>query len=255
MAPIRRKNSQESSRSESSSNGDSWHPIDIDTRSDNGGSSDLVSTAMANFTTLYRTHCQVIYDLAERQNFAGISTVIKQFWQELGPPYRGIANHPEVIHNIGNDDTILYDVSAVVIVPGFLTPLPLTTLQAIQDFAKQYDEWVVVSLYGHSQQLCSKKLEVARTFTGILAKLCSLNHLSQSAASIVQNKDQTTQMVADWDSIDFESLRDQAAIICQCGKTDLVQIKPLINPLPSSGNRHKAIAAVICPVGSMGWLG
>ncbi|KAK9720289.1 hypothetical protein K7432_004216 [Basidiobolus ranarum] len=218
---MNRKDSQDS---DLYSNSEMWHPIEFDTLNEKGISSSLPPVAVTNFMSLYRSHCQTVYELVGRQNFIGISTVVKQFWQELAPQYRGIANSPEVIHLIGRDDTLLYDNISRLLFTTVLTPLPLVTIQAIQDFAKQYEGWIIVSLYGHSQMLYTKKLEVARTFTGVLIKLCSLNHLSQSAASIIQNKDQTTQMVVDWANVDFESLRDQAAIICQCGKADLIQI-------------------------------
>ncbi|ORX82037.1 hypothetical protein K493DRAFT_342260 [Basidiobolus meristosporus CBS 931.73] len=214
---------QESSTTEPSPGSEMWHTIEFDALSEKGVSSGLPPAAITNFMSLYRAHCQKVYDL--------ISTLVKQFWQELAPHYKSIANSPEVIQLITRDDTLLYDVRWLIalnisrlLFTTVLTPLPLATIQSIQDFAKQYEGWIVISLYGHSQQLYSKKLEVARTFTGVLTKLCSLNHLSQSAASIIQSKDQTTQMVVDWAKVDFESLREQAAIICQCGKTDLVQI-------------------------------
>ncbi|KAK9695665.1 hypothetical protein K7432_012844 [Basidiobolus ranarum] len=171
-----------------------------------------------------RSHCQQVYELVSSLNFNEVSTTIKQFWQELDPFYKNLANSPEVLYVIGADDMLLYDHVSRLLFTNVLTPLPLTTIQAIQNFAKDYEGWVVASLYGYSQSLYTKKLEVARTFTDVLMKLCSLNHLSQSAASVVQNKDQTLQMVADWANVDFESLRDQAAIVCHCSKVDLVQI-------------------------------
>lgn len=51
-----------------------------------------------------------------------------------------------------------------------------------------------------------------------------LNQLSQGAALVLDAGDQVHQMLLDWNRIDFEGLREQAAWVTDCRRLDVSQI-------------------------------
>ncbi len=63
---------------------------------------------------------------------------------------------------------------------------------------------------------------MARKFSQSLHKQASLNHLTQAARAVLTNTAQINQMLIDWNRLDFEFIKDQAAWICQCGD-DIIQ--------------------------------
>jgi uncharacterized protein YfcZ (UPF0381/DUF406 family) len=63
---------------------------------------------------------------------------------------------------------------------------------------------------------------VAKKFSQSLHKQASLNHLTQAARAVLQNASQISQMIVDWNRLDFDFIKDQASWICQCGD-DIIQ--------------------------------
>ena len=43
-----------------------------------------------------------------------------------------------------------------------------------------------------------------------------MNHLAQAARAVLQNPQQIVQMVEDLNRVDFKSIQEQAAWVCQC---------------------------------------
>jgi len=60
-----------------------------------------------------------------------------------------------------------------------------------------------------------KKLMIVRKFARFLYRQASLNHLAQAARSILQNPTHVSQMLVDWNRLEFEFIRDQAFWICK----------------------------------------
>jgi len=60
-------------------------------------------------------------------------------------------------------------------------------------------------------------MHVVKKFSQSLHKQASLNHLTQAARAVLQNTTQVSQMIIDWNRLDFEFIKDQASWICQCG--------------------------------------
>ena len=53
-------------------------------------------------------------------------------------------------------------------------------------------------------------------FFKLKRRYTSLNHLAQAARAVLQNPQQIVQMVEDLNRVDFKSIQEQAAWVCQC---------------------------------------
>lgn len=95
------------------------------------------------------------------------------------------------------------------LIPGVLQPLPASLTQAIKQFATQLSSWLESSLMHFPEKLKQKKLEVASTFSKSLRRKTSLTHLAQAARTVLHSAEPVTQMVNDWQDIDFKEIIKQ----------------------------------------------
>jgi regulatory factor X 1/2/3 len=110
------------------------------------------------------------------------------------------------------------------LIPNILYPMPLYVIQAIRHLARSLESWIQKAMEGYSPEFMARKLEVSRAFSVQLRRHTSINHLSQASSAIFENGEQIQQMVHDWNRLDLESIREQASWICECRKTDVIQI-------------------------------
>jgi len=169
------------------------------------------------FFVNYKQHNQNLIDAVYRHLFLEVDKTLQQFWQSLPPQYRVLLQIPEVVELVADKDQLTYKAMATVLLPNVLQALPVSIPQAIRQFAKQLETWLTTAMEGLPQLLVQKKLNVVKKFSQSLHKQASLNHLTQAARAVLQNSTQVSQMIIDWNRLDFEFITDQASWICQCG--------------------------------------
>ncbi|KND04216.1 uncharacterized protein SPPG_01648 [Spizellomyces punctatus DAOM BR117] len=172
----------------------------------------------------YKEHCQNILQSVQYMKFNEVETIIKSYWQNLPSGDRDIVNSSEIVEYVWRYDSLLYDTIMNLLLPNVLQMMPIQIIQAVRQFARQLEGWMLKALEGYSQLLTSRKIEVAKVFIQQLRRHTSLNHLAQAAAAVLDNQDQVNQMLTDWNRIDFENIRDQASWVCECRKADIMQI-------------------------------
>jgi regulatory factor X 1/2/3 len=172
------------------------------------------------FMITYKQHCQNLIDSVFRHHFLDVDKLLQQFWQTLvgQAQFRLLLSTPDFIEQIAEKDQLTYKAMATVLLPNVLQALPVSIPQAIRQFAKQLEQWLATALEGLPSNLVTKKMNVAKKFSQSLHKQASLNHLTQAARAVLQNTTQVSQMIIDWNRLDFEFIRDQASWICQCGE-------------------------------------
>lgn len=170
------------------------------------------------FMTSYRAHCQALVDSTYKHHFMDVDKLLQHFWQSLPSQYRILVSTPDVVDLIIEKDQLTYKAIATVLLPNVLQSLPVSIPQSIRQFAKQLEVWLANSLDGLPQNLVLKKMNVVKKFSQSLHKQASLNHLTQAARAVLQNTTQVSQMIIDWNRLDFEFIKDQATWICQCGE-------------------------------------
>ncbi|KAI9089989.1 RFX DNA-binding domain-containing protein [Phlyctochytrium arcticum] len=172
----------------------------------------------------YNKHCQTILQSVQYMKFNEVEGIIKSYWLSLSPSDRELINSPEIVEYVWRYDSLLYDTIMNLLLPNVLQMMPIQIIQAVRQFARQLEGWMLKSLAPYSQLLVSRKIEVAKVFIQQLRRHTSLNHLAQAAAAVLDNQEQVNQMLTDWNRIDFETIRDQASWVCECRKSDIMQI-------------------------------
>ncbi|XP_050417756.1 transcription factor RFX4 isoform X2 [Patella vulgata] len=170
---------------------------------------DVGEDKVATFLVMYRTHCQRILDTVIRANFDEVQNFLIHFWQGMPSHIVPILDSPTIVMLVGVCDSILYKAISSVLMPTVLQALPESLTQVIRRFAKQLDEWLIVSLNSLPETLKKIKFDLARRFSQVLRRQTSLNHLCQAARTVIHSTDITSQMLDDWLNIDLNSIIKQ----------------------------------------------
>ncbi|EMP33529.1 DNA-binding protein RFX2 [Chelonia mydas] len=113
-------------------------------------------------------------------------------------------------------DHILYQALVEILIPDVLRPVPGTLTQAIRNFAKSLEGWLMNAMSDFPPQIVQTKVGVVSAFAQTLRRYTSLNHLAQAARAVLQNTSQINQMLSDLNRVDFANVQEQASWVCQC---------------------------------------
>uniref|UniRef100_A0AAY4DYA1 DNA-binding protein RFX2 n=1 Tax=Denticeps clupeoides TaxID=299321 RepID=A0AAY4DYA1_9TELE len=182
--------------------------------------------------TLYRDHCEATLDVVMNLQFHFIEKLWQSFWCSV-PSNDGsttITNRFEPVlkkllslckfepvkHWMRSCDHILYQALVEILIPDVLRPVPSTLTQAIRNFAKSLEGWLISAMSDFPQEIVRTKVAVVSAFAQTLRRYTSLNHLAQAARAVLQNTSQINQMLADLNRVDFANVQEQASWVCQC---------------------------------------
>ncbi|KYO41170.1 DNA-binding protein RFX2 isoform B [Alligator mississippiensis] len=187
---------------------------------------------------LYRRHCEATLDVVMNLQFHYIEKLWQSFWSPKTPPSDGSTPMPssEEEHDgiLSKDklitlckyepiskwmrscDHILYQTLVEILIPDVLRPVPSTLTQAIRNFAKSLEGWLMNAMSDFPPQIVQTKVAVVSAFAQTLRRYTSLNHLAQAARAVLQNTSQINQMLSDLNRVDFANVQEQASWVCQC---------------------------------------
>uniref|UniRef100_A0AAY4DYB1 RFX-type winged-helix domain-containing protein n=1 Tax=Denticeps clupeoides TaxID=299321 RepID=A0AAY4DYB1_9TELE len=178
--------------------------------------------------TLYRDHCEATLDVVMNLQFHFIEKLWQSFWCSVpsndGTVYihhtllalLSLCKFEPVKHWMRSCDHILYQALVEILIPDVLRPVPSTLTQAIRNFAKSLEGWLISAMSDFPQEIVRTKVAVVSAFAQTLRRYTSLNHLAQAARAVLQNTSQINQMLADLNRVDFANVQEQASWVCQC---------------------------------------
>ncbi|XP_075592320.1 DNA-binding protein RFX2 isoform X3 [Balearica regulorum gibbericeps] len=187
---------------------------------------------------LYRRHCEVTLDVVMNLQFHYIEKLWQSFWSPKTPSSDGSAALPSsdeeqegtlpkdklitlckyepILKWMRSCDHILYQALVEILIPDVLRPVPSTLTQAIRNFAKSLEGWLMNAMSEFPPQIVQTKVGVVSAFAQTLRRYTSLNHLAQAARAVLQNTSQINQMLSDLNRVDFANVQEQASWVCQC---------------------------------------
>ncbi|XP_061211938.1 DNA-binding protein RFX2-like isoform X2 [Neopsephotus bourkii] len=192
---------------------------------------------------LYRQHCEVTLDVVMNLQFHYIEKLWQSFWSPKTPSSDGstalpsseeheatlskeklinLCKYEPILKWMRSCDHILYQALVEILIPDVLRPVPSTLTQAIRNFAKSLEGWLVNAMSDFPPEIVQTKVGVVSAFAQTLRRYTSLNHLAQAARAVLQNTSQINQMLSDLNRVDFANVQEQASWVCQC-KEGMVQ--------------------------------
>ncbi|KAM6331769.1 DNA-binding protein RFX2 isoform 7-T9 [Alca torda] len=187
---------------------------------------------------LYRRHCEATLDVVVNLQFHYIEKLWQSFWSPKTPSSDGSAALPPseeehegtlpkdklitlckyepILKWMRSCDHILYQALVEILIPDVLRPVPSTLTQAIRNFAKSLEGWLMNAMSEFPPHVVQTKVGVVSAFAQTLRRYTSLNHLAQAARAVLQNTSQINQMLSDLNRVDFANVQEQASWVCQC---------------------------------------
>uniref|UniRef100_A0A452H0U1 Uncharacterized protein n=1 Tax=Gopherus agassizii TaxID=38772 RepID=A0A452H0U1_9SAUR len=187
---------------------------------------------------LYRRHCEATLDVVMNLQFHYIEKLWQSFWSSKTPSSDGSTTMPSseeehegvipkdklitlckydpILKWMRSCDHILYQALVEILIPDVLRPVPGTLTQAIRNFAKSLEGWLMNAMSDFPPQVVQTKVGVVSAFAQTLRRYTSLNHLAQAARAVLQNTSQINQMLSDLNRVDFANVQEQASWVCQC---------------------------------------
>ena len=127
-----------------------------------------------------------------------------------------ICSHEKILAWSRKCDQILYQSIISTLIPDVLKPIPTAITQELRQFAKSLDILLLECIYDYPMKFLNSKLATILSFSQILRRYTSLNHLAHAARTVLQNPRNTTEMYDDIQKVNFVSIQEQASWICQC---------------------------------------
>ncbi|XP_075031621.1 DNA-binding protein RFX2 isoform X4 [Calonectris borealis] len=187
---------------------------------------------------LYRRHCEATLDVVMNLQFHYIEKLWQSFWSPKTPSSDGstalpssdeehegtlpkdklitLCKYEPILKWMRSCDHILYQALVEILIPDVLRPVPSTLTQAIRNFAKSLEGWLMNAMSEFPPQIVQTKVGVVSAFAQTLRRYTSLNHLAQAARAVLQNTSQINQMLSDLNRVDFANVQEQASWVCQC---------------------------------------
>ncbi|XP_043576750.1 DNA-binding protein RFX2 isoform X2 [Chiloscyllium plagiosum] len=199
---------------------------------------DITLNEVKTLQILYREHCEAMLDVVINLQFHYIEKLWQTFWHSTPLPSDGasvtsvseeeseavfpkdklinLCKFEPIIKWMRNCDHVLYQALVEILIPDVLRPVPSALTQAIRNFAKSLEAWLISAMNGFPQQMVRTKVGVVSAFAQTLRRYTSLNHLAQAARAVLQNTSQINQMLSDLNRVDFANVQEQASWVCQC---------------------------------------
>jgi len=125
-----------------------------------------------------------------------------------------------------------------------LSPIASQSLAGLRQFGNKMEKILLLSLEGYGNTFVEPKVELGARFGHLVRKCtpflaCSdpqfaetstavrfldIYQVTQALNTVLTNHKQLIEMRASWSKVDFESVRNQSALVCNCRHEDLVQL-------------------------------
>lgn len=124
-----------------------------------------------------------------------------------------------------------------------LSPIPTTSLTSLRQLADKMEKILLVALEGYGNTFVEPKVELGARFghlvcqflmslsvyedgadLALVVRFLDIYQVTQALNTVLTNQKQLNEMRRSWQKIDFESVRNQSALVCNCRHEDLVQL-------------------------------
>lgn len=123
-----------------------------------------------------------------------------------------------------------------------LSPISSTSLTSLRQLAIKMEKILLVALEGYGNTFVEPKVELGARFGHLVCtstfflslskaalmmvtvRFLDIYQVTQALNTVLTNQKQLAEMRRSWTKVDFESVRNQSALVCNCRHEDLVQL-------------------------------
>jgi regulatory factor X len=106
---------------------------------------------------------------------------------------------------------------------------------------------LLVALEHYGNTFVEPKVELGARFGHLVLRFLDIYQVTQALNTVLTNSKQLTEMRRSWQKVDFESVRNQSALVCNCRHEDLVQLLEVefVSLLESLGKTSEPVREVM----------
>ncbi|KAL0950021.1 hypothetical protein HGRIS_010029 [Hohenbuehelia grisea] len=172
----------------------------------------------------FQDHLDQLLESMRAFRFDQFEMHLRTFWTTLGPNHREIVHAPAVAGLMAKADAIVYDEILEFLRSQMLSPISTQSLQSLRQLANKMEKILLAALENYGNTFLEPKVELGARFGHLVLRFLDIYQVTQALTTVLTNQKQLTEMRRSWSKIDFESVRNQSALVCNCRHEDLMQL-------------------------------
>ncbi|KAJ7498915.1 hypothetical protein FB451DRAFT_1427446 [Mycena latifolia] len=173
----------------------------------------------------FQDHLDSLLESVRSFRFDQFEMHLRTFWSSLGGNHREVVHAPAIAGLMAKADAIVYDVRILEILRSqMLSPITPTSLASLRQLANKMEKILLVALESYGNTFVEPKVELGARFGHLVLRFLDIYQVTQALNTVLTNQKQLSEMRRSWQKVDFESVRNQSALVCNCRHEDLVQL-------------------------------
>ncbi|KAI0832450.1 hypothetical protein BC628DRAFT_1309037 [Trametes gibbosa] len=182
------------------------------------------STAAREVWRWFQDHLDALLETVRTYRFDQFELHLRSFWSSLTGAHREVVHAPAVAGLMAKADAIVYDEILEMLRSQMLSPISPTSLAGLRQLADKMEKILLVALDSYGNTFVEPKVELGARFGHLVLRFLDIYQVTQALNTVLTNQKQLMEMRRSWAKIDFESVRNQSALVCNCRHEDLVQL-------------------------------
>ncbi|KAF8165338.1 hypothetical protein B0H34DRAFT_762477 [Crassisporium funariophilum] len=172
----------------------------------------------------FQDHLDALLESVRSFRFDQFEMHLRTFWTNLNGHHREIVHAPAIAGLMAKADAIVYDEILEVLRSQMLSPIPAPSLSSLRQLALKMEKILLVALENYGNTFVEPKVELGARFGHLVLRFLDIYQVTQALNTVLTNQKQLAEMRRSWQKVDFESVRNQSALVCNCRHEDLVQL-------------------------------
>lgn len=172
----------------------------------------------------FQDHLDALLESVRSFRFDQFEMHLRTFWSSLSGNHREIVHAPAIAGLMAKADAIVYDEILEILRSQMLSPIPANSLTNLRQFANKMEKILLMALDNYGSTFVEPKVELGARFGHLVLRFLDIYQVTQALNTVLTNQKQLTEMLRSWKKVDFESVRNQSALVCNCRHEDLVQL-------------------------------
>ncbi|THV08535.1 hypothetical protein K435DRAFT_824995 [Dendrothele bispora CBS 962.96] len=172
----------------------------------------------------FQDHLDLLLENVRSFRFDQFEINVRTFWSSLNGNHREVVHAPAIAGLMAKADAIVYDEILEILRSQMLSPIPSASLANLRQFANKMEKILLMALNDYGNTFVEPKVELGARFGHLVLRFLDIYQVTQALNTVLTNQKQLSEMRRSWQKVDFESVRNQSALVCNCRHEDLVQL-------------------------------
>lgn len=172
----------------------------------------------------FQDHLDALLESMRTFRFDQFEMHLRTFWSSLTGNHREVVHAPAIAGLMAKADAIVYDEILEILRSQMLSPIPAPSLTNLRQLALKMEKILLAALEGYGNTFVEPKVELGARFGHLILRFLDIYQVTQALNTVLTNPKQLADMRRSWEKVDFESVRNQSALVCNCRHEELVQL-------------------------------